>query len=172
MSPWALLPLIVLLLAGCAGNGCRSAVGDRSITPAVAAAAETYVGRLVQWGGLLVETRNLKDRTELQVVGYPLDDCGRPRMNAPSIGRFIVSRPGYLETVDFRVGRLLTASGRVAAIREATDGRAHNRLPVLESFNPYLWPARDAGEQSRRPWVSIGIGGGSGGVGGGIGVTF
>jgi outer membrane lipoprotein len=164
--------LIVLLLAGCAGNGCRTAVGDRRITPAIAATAEIYVGRLVQWGGLLVETRNLKDRTELQVVGYPLDDCGRPRMNAPSIGRFIVSRPGYLETVDFRAGRLLTASGQVGAIRDDRGGGTHTRLPVLESFNPYLWPVRDDGEQYRRPWVSIGIGGGSGGVGGGIGVTF
>jgi outer membrane lipoprotein len=165
-------PLVALSIAGCASGDCRPAVGDRAITPVLAATSERYVGRLVQWGGLLIDARNLKASTELEVVGHPLDSCGRPRLNTSPTGRFIIARPGYLEPLEFRVGRKITASGRITEVRGGTGGSMSGRFPVLESFNPYLWPEGEKQESYRRPWVSIGIGGGSGGVGGGIGVTF
>ncbi|MEA3274406.1 MAG: Slp family lipoprotein [Pseudomonadota bacterium] len=167
-----LIPVAVLLVGGCAGSACRPPLGDASITPAVAAASEQYSGRQARWGGVLVATRNLKDRTELEVVGYPLDSCGRPLLDSAPVGRFVVVRPGYLETADFDAGRRITATGRIVGVREGSIGDAPYGFPLLESYNPHLWPADRYSGEVRRPWVNIGIGGGSGGVGGGVGVVF
>lgn len=167
--------LALAMLVGCATTGdCPEAVGTRDLMPtAVAAAgADAYSGRLVQWGGVLIEARNRRERTELEVLGYPLDGCGRPRVQADSVGRFLIVRPGYLETADLRPGRLVTASGRLLGIETVRVDDAPYRLPLLESFKPHLWPAEAVGAPATRPWVTIGVGGGSGGVGGGIGVAF
>ncbi len=174
-------PLVALLvglqlLAGCATTDCATALGDRSITPAAAAAAPHYAGRLVQWGGVLIEARNLHDHTELEVLGYPLGECAQPRLQTSSIGRFVIVRPGYLETADLAPGRLITATGCILGAEAGTVGDTAYRFALLESYKPYIWPAEPEDHASVaipvRPWVSIGIGSGRGGVGGGIGVSF
>lgn len=164
-----------MLLAGCAGQTCYAPVGNPNVTPSAVAATGGHVGEPVQWGGLLVETRNLKDRTELDVVGYPLDKCGRPQTGAGQTGRFVIVRPGFLETTDYRGGRRVTSTGRITGVREGRLGEVEYAFPLLESYKVQLWPVerQDGGSAYPRPWVSIGIGGGSGGgVGGGVGVWF
>jgi outer membrane lipoprotein len=168
-----LLPLaLTLTLAGCAGSDCRIAPGIPSPAPDRALSGDLRTGEQVQWGGRVVQTRNLKDRTELEVVGYPLDGCGRPRLTAEPTGRFILIYPGYLEAADLAADRRVTATGRFAGIREGKVGDAPSRFPLLESFRPRLWPAEDTALAYPRPWISIGIGSGSYGGGGGIGVMF
>jgi len=168
-----------LLLAGCAGQTCYAPVGNPSLTPSAVATTGGHVGEPVQWGGILVETRNLKDRTELEVVGYPLDKCGRPQTGAAQTGRFVIVRPGFLETMDYRSGGRVTSTGRIAGVREGHLGEAEYAFPLLESYKVQRWPEErsDGSPAYPRPWVSIGIGGGSGGgvyggVGGGVGVWF
>jgi len=164
-----------MLLAGCAGQTCYAPVGNPNVTPSAVAATGGHVGEPVQWGGILVETRNLKDRTELDVVGYPLDKCGRPQTGAGQTGRFVIVRPGFLETTDYRGGRRVTSTGRITGVREGRLGEVEYAFPLLESYKVQLWPVerQDGGSAYPRPWVSIGIGGGSGGgVGGGVGVWF
>jgi len=164
-----------MLLAGCAGQTCYAPVGNPSVTPSAVAATGGPVGEPVRWGGVVVETRNLKDRTELEVVGYPLDKCGRPQTRAAQTGRFVIVRPGFLETTDYRSGRRVTSTGRIIGVREGRLGEVEYAFPLLESYKVQLWPEerQDGSSAYPRPWVSIGIGGGSGGgVGGGVGVWF
>ncbi len=168
-----------LLTAGCAGTGagaCRAPIGNRALTPAVVAAGDGYQGTTVTWGGTLVSTRNLADATDLEVLAYPLDDCGRPQLSEPASGRFIVRRPGYLETADLEPGRRVTASGRIIATLDGRIGEAEYRFPVLEAAAPKVWPQRegaygDIGGRVR-PWISVGVGGGRSWSGGGVGVWF
>jgi outer membrane lipoprotein len=165
-----------LLVAGCASTGgtCRAPIGDRSLTPAVVAAGDTHLGEAITWGGTLVSARNLADATDLEVLAYPLDDCGRPLLDEPAQGRFLIRRPGYLETADLDPGRRITASGRIIASADGRIGEAEYRFPVLEDAAPTVWPERDAGYSGGRvrPWVSVGIGGGRGWSGGGVGIWF
>lgn len=172
-----LLPalLLGLLVSGCASSpsACRKPVGDRLVTPAVAAASDAFIGQPMTWGGTLISSRNLADSTDLEVLAYPLDACGRPRTGDEPLGRFIVRSPGYRETADLRAGREITASGRIIATSEGRIGDADYRFPVLEDANPMLWPNRGADAAARtRPWISIGVGAGSGWSGGGVGVVF
>lgn len=166
-----------LLLSGCAGtttHDCRTPIGNRAVTPAMA--GEDSVGTAITWGGTLVSARNLADATDLEVLAYPLDDCGRPLLDAPAQGRFIIRRPGYLETAGLEPGRRITASGRIIATLDGRIGAAEYRFPVLEDAAPTIWPERgpvygnDGGRV--RPWISVGVGGGRGWSGGGVGVWF
>jgi outer membrane lipoprotein len=134
------------------------------------------VGERVQWGGVLVETRHLEESTELEVIGYPLDGCGRPLIGSAPTGRFIIVRPGFLETTDYRSGRRVTARGRITGVGQGRVGEVQPDLPRMESYKVHLWPETVPGDYPR-PWITIGVGGGSGGgvyggVGGGVGVLF
>ncbi|MGB5733466.1 MAG: Slp family lipoprotein [Thiohalocapsa sp.] len=167
------LPL--LLLAGCASSpeSCRKPIGEIGLTPTVAAEREDAIGQAITWGGTLVGSRNLADSTELEVLAFPLGDCGRPRTGDDPLGRFIIRRPGYLETVELRPGRDVTASGRIIATSEGRIGDADYRFPIIEDANPRIWDEPTASSYSGvRPWISIGVGGGRGWSGGGVGVMF
>lgn len=164
--------LAALLLGACAGESCRAPAGNASLTPDAVSAAGGPLGVVVQWGGVLVGVSHLRDSTELEVVGYPLDGCGRPRTGSAQTGRFIIVRPGFLETADYRAGQRVSATGRVNEVRPGRIGDARYDFPVLETHKVRLLPEETAARGYRRPWVSIGIGGGSGGVGGGVGVVF
>lgn len=161
-----------LLLTGCASSSCRAPIGDASMTPAAVSASGRHVGAPAQWGGTLVDTHHLKDSTELKVVAYPLDGCGRPRTGSGQTGRFIIVYPGFLETTDYQAGRRVSATGRITGIREGRLGDADYSFPLLESHKVHLWPDRRDDAGYSRPWVNIGIGGGSGSVYGGVGVAF
>ena len=175
-SAAALLAAVLLAGAGCAttDSSCRAPVGDRSITPAVAAADPAYVGERVTWGGTLVEARNLEDSTELEMIGYPLDACGRPRIDAGAVGRFIIVRGGYLETAQLRAGQPITATGAILATREGHVGDAYYRFPLLADPTPRVWPDErvSTGGARTRPRINVGVGAGSGWSGGGVGISF
>jgi outer membrane lipoprotein len=168
-----------LLISGCASTGagdCRAPIGNRALTPAVVAAQGGHQGEAITWGGTLVSARNLADATDLEVLAYPLDDCGRPLLNEPPQGRFIIRHPGYLETAGLAPGRSVTASGRIIATLDGRIGETDYRFPVLEDAAPRVWPERRraAGYDNARvrPWISVGVGGGRGWSGGGVGVWF
>lgn len=164
--------LVALALTGCASTDCERPTGNPAVTPAAVSATGRHTGELVRWGGTIAAVSNLSDRTEIEVVGYPLDRCGRPESGSEPVGRFVVIHPGYLETADYRPGRQLSVSGLITATREGSVGGASYRFPLVQSQNIRLLDEADPPAGGRRPWVSIGIGGGSGGVGGGIGVLF
>jgi outer membrane lipoprotein len=159
-------------LSGCAGDTCRPAGGYSSVTASMVSDTGSHVGKLVQWGGTLVETRHLKDSTDLEVIAYPLDGCGRPRIGSGQTGRFIIVHPGFLETTDYPAGGKVSAIGRITGIRKGRIGDADFRFPLLESYKVHRWPDQPAVGDYRYPWVNIGIGGGSGNVYGGVGVVF
>ncbi|MFY9975263.1 MAG: Slp family lipoprotein [Chromatiaceae bacterium] len=164
--------LSTLLLAGCATTGCEPPPGNPDLTPDQVAATGGHTGERQRWGGTLASVRHLADRTELEVVGYPLDRCGEPRTGARPIGRFILVKPGYLETADRPTGSRLSTTGLITGTRDGQVGGAPYRFPLLQAGELRWWADGAPAGTDRRPWVTIGIGGGSGGVGGGIGVLF
>ena len=110
--PITLLILLTIVSIPFAG-GCATPYDIGSADPRVTPheAAQNVPGMLnhnVAWGGMIAATKNLKDKTELEVVGYPLDSGNRPDYDAAPIGRFLVIQSGYLETADYAPGRLIT----------------------------------------------------------------
>jgi len=147
------------LLGGCAtpydiGNA------DPRITPTEAARdVAGMLNHTVAWGGLIANAKNLKDKTELEVVAYPLDSQNAPDSNAKPTGRFIVVQSGYLETADFAPGRLITVVGTVTETRTGTVGEAKYVYPVVVASKLQLWPPpyRDRGDSNIHFGIGIGI---------------
>ena len=163
----------ILLLAGCAGTPDNGSAPDaaRVAPDAVAADAPRYQGQRVEWGGQIVAVHNLRNRTELEVLAYPLSSGGRPDSTATPQGRFLAVRGGFLEPADYAPGRLVTVSGVVGPAREGSVGEARYLYPTVSAEVLRLWDAEPTGYGGPVPFGTIGIGVGSGGWrGGGVGI--
>jgi outer membrane lipoprotein len=174
-----LLCIVLWHLNGCATQrDCVAPVGASGLTPANVASLGQGEGAVVTWGGVIASTRNLAEETEIETIGYRLDRCGKPTASGQPIGRFIARQPGFLEPSDYRAGRRITATGRIASVREGQVGEASYRFPLLDDAVVRLWPDEagdDTGGWTPRltPYLGIGFGsGGFGGIGGGIGLGF
>jgi outer membrane lipoprotein len=150
--------LIALLLTACATTPPIEMAGvDPTLTPDKALSdIDAARGKRVAWGGAIVNTKNLKDTTEIEVLGYPLAKDGRPDLRAGPQHRFLLVRQGYLEAADYRNGRLVSAVGAVNGTRKGMVGEAPYVYPVLQAEEIYLWPLEEA--RSNNSGVNFGIG--------------
>lgn len=152
------LLLAALLLGACAsGPRFDTRAYSTSPTPAEAAIdAALWQGDRVLWGGMILNSANHEDGTEIEVLAYPLAGGQRPDTSRPPIGRFIVFEDHYLETADYAQGRLVTVAGPFTSTRDGRVGDARFTWPLVEADGLHLWP-RDGGAR-RDPQFSIGIG--------------
>jgi outer membrane lipoprotein len=151
-----LLPL-VLLLAGCAGKP-RFDTADTAlgVTPDQAVNEMARLeGTRVLWGGVIVAARNREQSTQLEILGYPLNDRQRPVPDADPQRRFLALKDGYLETADFAQGRWVTLTGPLTGTRAGRVGEADYTYPVVRIEDIELWPKA---ERPREPRFHFGIG--------------
>ena len=150
------LTLLLLLLGACAGGPTFDTGGiDRALTPrGVAAAPQPAAGTRVLWGGAVIQTSNLKDRTEVEVVAYPLDTNERPQRERDPLGRFILEQAGFLEPASYAEGRLVTVIGTVTGTRAGQVGEADYDYPVIRAGRIHLWPE----DKDSSVYFGIGVG--------------
>lgn len=151
------LAVLIALLPGCATPVFKDAPPAAATPAEIAAAPERYHGLDVVWGGKIVGVQNLADSTEVQIVAYPLDGAQRPDPNAPTLGRFIVALPGYVEPLDFPTGRFVTLRGHVAGSRMLPIDEHDLVFPLVADANVHLWPVNFPYEESRVHF-SFGVG--------------
>ncbi len=163
--------IVAILLTACSASPQRTPSGDRNLSLQTAREHPAMLrGQRVEWGGVLVESRNLRRHSELEILAYPLLSNGRPDLRARPTGRFLGVRQGYLETIEYAAGRLVTVSGPLAGVRYGHIGDSTHTLPLVEIADIELWrhdpPAHD------RPRIHFGISGGNRGTSVGVGVGF
>ncbi len=155
-----LLLIMSALLVGSCATPYDIGNADPRVTPIEA--AKDVAGMLnhtVAWGGLIVASKNLKDKSELEVVGYPLDSERRPDHDAKPTGRFLVIQSGYLEITDYAPGRLVTVVGTVMETRTGPVGESIYVYPVVTASKLRLWPKLSSshGEPSFHFGIGVGI---------------
>lgn len=149
----------LVLLAACAGTPTFETGDTAPITPGEAVAnIETARGKRVAWGGQIIDTRNLKETTEIEVLGYPLDAYGQPDTGAGAQHRFLLVQEGYLESADYRPGRLVSAVGTVTGTREGMVGEAPYVYPALDVERLFLWPEARARRRGSNIHFGVGVG--------------
>jgi outer membrane lipoprotein len=160
----ALLP--ALLLSACASAPTFNTTGvDPFLTPqSVTTSPQAATGKRVQWGGTIIDTANLQDRTQIEVLAYPLDSKARPQSESSPLGRFFLEQSGFLDPATYKQGRQISAVGTVTGTRTSKVGEASYEQPVVDGMQIYLWPENQG---SQGTGVTFGIGGGSGGWGSG-----
>ena len=167
-KPALLVPLMALLLSACASGPTFNTAGVvPALTPqTVAANPLPATGKNVQWGGTIISVANLQNRTQIEVLAYPLDSSARPQGNSTPLGRFFLEQDGFLDPATYKQGRQISTVGTVTGTRTSKVGEASYDHPVIEARQIYLWP-EDQGYGGTG--VIFGIGGGSGGWGSGTG---
>lgn len=158
--PRHLFPLLALMLAACAPAPIyRPTAATVAATPAqVSQAPDRYQGADVIWGGRVVGVTNLADHSEIELLALPLDRSQRPRPGDRAGNRFIATVPGYVESLDFPPGTLMTVTGRVTGTRRGSVGKAPYLFPVVAARASHVWTAREMESGRVRFGVGVGVG--------------
>lgn len=110
------LILIMMTLLGCAHVISKEIRGkaDKGVdTEAVLKDPESYKGKFIILGGVIISSRNTDEGTYLEVLERPLDSLERPEATDKSRGRFIILHEGYLDSAVYSKGREITVAGEV-----------------------------------------------------------
>lgn len=110
------LILIVITLLGCAhviSKEIRERVDKGVDTEVLLKYPESYKGKFIILGGVIISSRNTDEGTYLEVLERPLDSLERPEATDKSRGRFIILHEGYLDSAVYSKGREVTVAGEV-----------------------------------------------------------
>ncbi len=145
----------LLLLASCGPPFPKELLAqvDRAVVfPDLQKEPDRYRGRLLLLGGVIVETKNLRDGTQIEVLQRPLDGRGRPEQTDATGGRFLILTDRFHDAAVFHRGREVTVVGEAAGLRTQPLGEVEYRYPLVRSRELHLWSPY-AG-----PRFSIGVG--------------
>lgn len=132
-----------LLLQGCsyAISPEVTRTADRTITfDKLQAEPYSYKGKTVIFGGLIVQIRNVKTGTLIEIDQKDLDYWGKPRRPDRIGGRFIVHQPRHLDILVYAPGREITVAGEVSGTEERTPGGSGEPYPFVNAREIKLWP--------------------------------
>ena len=134
--------LIFLLLPGCvyviSKDVRREVTRDLSLGEVIKD-PNFYKGKVVLWGGVIIETKNLKEGTRVVVLEKDLNGWGRPKESNESKGRFIVLYPGYLDTAIYRKDREITVAGEITGQEVMHIDEIEYTYPILSPREIHLW---------------------------------
>jgi outer membrane lipoprotein len=105
--------------------------------------ADRYISQKVRWGGVIVNTENKDNTSQLMIVAFPLDDDGEPRVSDQSSGRFIAVADEFLEPLVYSSDRMITVVGTLIRTETLDIGEFPYEYPVVKVENSYLWPVKE-----------------------------
>jgi outer membrane lipoprotein len=159
LFPLFCIMMAVFLLAGCAHVISKEVLQevDTSVSfTQLSKDPEAYQGKTVLFGGDVIETQNLSDKTLVFVLQRPLGSRGEPSGGDVSEGRFIITTPGFLDPAIYGPGRKITVAGTVVGKEVRPLGEIEYTYPIIEKRELYLWPEEEA--TSDEPDVRFGVG--------------
>ena len=131
---------------------------DQSLTPqSVVAEPELNRGKTALWGGTILDTRNLKDSTHIEVLAYPLNSSHRPLLESKPLGRFIIQHQGYLEPTTYAQGRVISVLGKISDSQSGNVGESAYIYAVINSEQLHLW-SQDSGRSRTSFHLGVGVG--------------
>lgn len=143
MKPY--LFLLYLLLSACAG--LPPAVKNTPALPISYYQAShntnDYKDAPIRWGGVIINVENEAQFSLMQVLFYPLDNSGRPRLNQPAEGRFVVKNAEFLDPAIYTKDKEITVAGTIFGNIERTVGKRIIRVPLISATAIHLWPITD-----------------------------
>lgn len=135
------LVLFVLLATACSSlpPAIENAPEVDVSYPQATANIGAYKNVPIRWGGVIIDLQNEQNHSILQVLSYPLNSYGRPKIDEPYQGRFLVKTSNFLDPSVYVKDREITAAGSLSGDTERVIGNKKLRVPVMESTNVHLW---------------------------------
>jgi len=134
---------------------------------------EAFQGKVVVWGGEVLQAKRLSDATQLEILQLPLDSSQRPSQNkTESKGRFLARESAFLDPATFPAGTRVTVVGELTGAQTAQLDEMSYQYPTMVMKHLHVWtPEAEERSQAAGPWYGIFGGGSTGGrVGGGVSI--
>ncbi|MGF1679715.1 Slp family lipoprotein [Photobacterium minamisatsumaniensis] len=103
---------------------------------------EANTGHEVRLGGIIAALSNGKERTRLEIVALPIGKDGKPKLNAKPQHRFVAYVDGFLEPLEYSMGKLISVAGKVAGEEQGTVGQFAYQFPVIDVTGNQLWQVK------------------------------
>ncbi|NOQ90559.1 MAG: hypothetical protein GQ549_06410 [Gammaproteobacteria bacterium] len=103
---------------------------------------DAYLSKKVRWGGIILNTENKQNATELTVISMPLSEKGEPQSSDQSPGRFIAIIYEFVEPLVYSPDRQITVTGQVLRTETLEVGEFLYEYPVIQVDHYYLWPEK------------------------------
>ncbi|SDY80287.1 Slp family lipoprotein [Nitrosomonas sp. Nm33] len=137
----SIISLLLLL------NGCTSLPSAIRDFPSVNVSYQTvnqdisaYKDVPVRWGGVIIDVENEKDFSRVQVLFYPLNYRGYPKIDKKSEGRFVIESSDFLDPAVYAKDTEITVAGTIKGDIERTIGNKSIPVPLILATSIYLWP--------------------------------
>lgn len=134
--------LLLSSLGGCASDVplvIREPPTDNPTLADVQRNPTAFLNRRVTWGGIIVSTRSVENRTEVEIRAKALGTDGRPEPGDASLGRFLVSSDGFLDPAVYSAGRQVTVYGVSQNVLVRNIGTHPYPYPLVKADQLYLW---------------------------------
>ncbi len=102
----------------------------------------TNIDKLVLWGGIILQTTNLEEASQIEMLAYPLNNSQQPITETRARGRFIIQHQDILDPATYAQGRKLTVLGDISEIQAARIANSDYQIPVVLSRQLQLWPTQ------------------------------
>ncbi|MGH8608691.1 MAG: Slp family lipoprotein [Gammaproteobacteria bacterium] len=134
--------LLLSSLGGCASDVpllIREPPADNPTLADVQTNPTAFLNRRVRWGGKIVSTRIVENRTEVEILAKALRTDGRPEIGDESVGRFLVSSDDFLDPAVYTAGREVTVYGVLQNMLVRNIGTHPYLYPLVKATQLYLW---------------------------------
>lgn len=105
----------------------------------VQADPDAFKGKKVIWGGIIVTSKNLPDKTVIEILQAPLDTRDRVVDKELSQGRFLVESLKYLDAFVYKTGKEITVAGAIKGIARQKIGEMDYVYPVIEPLEIHIF---------------------------------
>lgn len=112
---------------------------DNLLFPMALRNPDAHVGDSVVWGGKIIETKNLKNKTRIIVMETTLGDETEPLDPRHSKGRFIAESPDFLDPELYKKGEKVTVAGVIAGKQKMPIDETTYTYPVVTIKQIHLW---------------------------------
>ena len=100
----------------------------------------SYKGAPARWGGKIIDVQNEQNFSLVQVLYYPLNYYGRPKVSDNYEGRFAIKSTDFLDPAIYTKDSEITVAGTFSGDIEQTIGKKNLRIPLISSSVIHLWP--------------------------------
>ncbi len=134
--------LLFLLLTGCAHVFSQQA--ESLVDPTVSfdqlkRNPAAYAGKYVKLGGTIVQTKNTKEGSQVEIVQFMLDSGDIPDDTSRSGGRFLAITPDFLDTMIYKAERPVAIIGVVKGEKTLPLGETEYTYPLVSIVEIHVW---------------------------------
>ncbi len=147
-------------ITGCASTEetTESPPATNQITfPKVKATPESFIGQTVMFGGQVLNARQLKEGTRIEVLQLPLDQSGLPAYElTQSQGRFIGMHREFLDPATLPHGTRITITGELTGSVVLPLDEMEYAYPLIDVKHLHVWPSPQQATPRIGPYMGPG----------------